>query len=199
MATKVLRDDIDKWFEYGIYLPNRHMYMGSAVYTEDGESGTDHFMAERAIKNLHLLDSLAPNGDNPLTIIMNNLGGDEYHCMAIYDAIMACRNHVTMIGTGYVMSAGSVIFQAADERVMSPNSRMMIHYGTWGMYDHPKIAYAWAEESKKMNQVMRNIYLERIREKHPDYLEEELDKLLNFDTILNPYEAVDLGLADRVE
>jgi ATP-dependent protease ClpP protease subunit len=45
---------------------------------------------------------------------------------------------------------------------------------------------------------MRNIYLERMREKHPDYLEEDLDKLLNFDTILNPYEAVELGLADRV-
>lgn len=197
-AKQVLRDDIDKFFEYGIYLPNRHMYMGSVGYVDDGETGTDHFMAERAIKNLHILDSLAPDGTQPITIIMNNIGGDEYHCLAIYDAIMACRNHVTMIGTGYVMSAGSLIFQAADDRVLTPNARMMIHYGTWGMYDHPKIMYKWAEEGKKIDQVMRNIYLERMREKHPDYLEEDLDKMLNFDTILDPYSAVELGLADRV-
>lgn len=199
MANKgIQHDDITKFFEYGLYIPNRHLYLGSIGFDGEGESGTDFAMAEYAIKGLHVLDSLAPDGSKPITIIMNNIGGDEYHCLAIYDAIMACRNHVTMIGTGYVMSAGSIIFQAADERVLTPNARMMIHYGTWGYHDHPKITYAWAEEGKKMDQAMRNIYLERIREKHPDFLEEELDAKLNFDTILNPYEAVDLGLADRV-
>lgn len=200
MATKKVSEDfVGHFFEHGLFIPNRHLYLGSVFTMDDGESGTDFAMAERAIKGLHILDSLAPDGTQPITIIMNNLGGDEYHCLAIYDAIMSCRSHVTILGTGYVMSAGSIIFQAADERVLSPNARMMIHYGTWGMYDHPKITYAWAEEGKKMDQVMRNIYLERIREKQPDYLEEDLDKMLNFDTILNPYEAVELGLADRVE
>lgn len=200
MATKVLRDDIDKWMEYGIYLPNRHIYMGSVAYNYDqGETGTDHLMAERAIKNLHVLDSLAPDGTKEITIIMNNLGGLLYHALAIYDAIMACRSPVTIIGTGHVMSAGSLIFQAADDRVLSPNARVMIHYGTTGYYDHPKIVRSWMKEDEKVGQLMRNIYLERIREKHPDFDEEELDKILNFDTIYNAYEAVDMGLADRVE
>jgi len=200
MATKVLRDDIDKFFEYGLYLPNRHMFMGSAAYDyEAGETGTDHLMAERAIKNLHILDSLAPDGDKEITIIMNNLGGLLYHALAIYDAIMACRNHVTILGTGHVMSAGSLIFQAADDRVLSPNATVMIHYGTTGYYDHPKIVRSWAKEDERVCQLMRNIYLESIRAKHPFFEEEEIDKLLNFDTILTAEEAVEMGLADRVE
>ena len=95
-------------------------------------------MAERAIKALHILDSTAPTGDKPITVIMNNPGGDEYHGMAIYDAIKSCKNHVTIVVFGMAMSMGSIILQAADKRVMSANSRVMIHYGTWGINDHPK-------------------------------------------------------------
>ena len=198
VAAKKLTSDIEYWYDYGIYLPNRHLYLGSVLYTDQGESGTDFAMAERAIKGLHVLDSLAPSGDTPFTVIMNNLGGNEYHMLAIYDAIQACRNHVTIIGTGHVMSAGAVIFQAADDRVLTENARMMIHYGTFGYYDHPKIAKAWADEGMKLNGLMLKILLARVREKHPDFPEEEMDKLLDFDTILNAEECVELGLADRI-
>lgn len=197
--AKLVRDDVDKFFDYEIYIPTRTIYMGSVDNDQEvGESGTDGAMAERVIKALHILDSSAPAGDKPITIIMNNPGGDAYHGLAIYDAIKACKNHVTIVVYGHAMSMGSIILQAADKRVMAPNSRMMIHYGTWGTHDHPKIVYSWAEEGKKFDAWMEQLYLGKIREKHPNFTLKKIQEMCNFDTFINPEEAVALGLADEI-
>ena len=197
--ARIYRDDVDKFFDYGINIPSRTLYMGSVGSDyDDGELGVDYAMAERMVKGLHLLDTAAPSGDKPISILMNNTGGDEYHGLAIYDAIKTCNNEVNIIVYGHAMSMGSVIFQAADERIMSPNSRMMIHYGTWGVCDHPKIAYNWADEGKRWDKWLVEIYLEKIREKHPKFTKKKVDEMCNFDTFFTPQEAVDIGLADRV-
>lgn len=197
--AKLTRDDIDKFFDYDTYLPTRTIYMGSNDYDQElGESGVDGAMAEKVIKSLHILDSSAPSGDKPITIIMNNIGGDEYHGMGIYDAIKACKNHVTIEVYGHCMSMGAVILQAADKRVMSPNARMMIHYGIWGVSDHPQNVYRWAEEGKKFDSWMENVFLEKIKEKNISYTLKQVQELCRFDTFLNSKEAVDLGLADSV-
>lgn len=197
MAGRLIKDDIDRIHDYGIYSPTRTIYMGSEDTDTDGnESGTDAKMAERAIKNLHILDATS---NAPITIIMNNLGGDWYHGMAIYDAIKACRSHVTIKVFGYAMSMGSIILQAADKRVMSPNARLMIHHGYMGMSsNHTKIFEKWAEESKKLREEMVELYREKISVKHPNFSKKKIDEMCNFDTILTSKEAVELGLADEV-
>lgn len=198
MAKKIIRDDIDKMMDYGIFVPTRTIYVGSEEVNEDGEeSGTDAKMAEKLIKSLHILDS---SGDSPITIIMNNLGGDTTHGMAIYDSIKSCKNEVIIKALGHCMSMGSLILQAADKRVLSKHSVIMVHHGEEA-YDsnHVKTVRSWVEFNKKYDKVLHNIYLEKIMEKHPNFTNKKLDKLLNFDTILLPEEAVELGLADEVE
>ena len=191
MTTRRLIDDVEVFFEQGLYIPTRTVYMG-----EIEEGGTDHVMAERVIKRLHVLDAKA---DTPITVLMNNSGGDEYHGLAIYDAILGCKNHITVTAFGHAMSMGSIIMQAADDRVMAPNARMLIHYGTWGQSEqHCKINYAWAEEGKAFDRWMVDMYLAKIREKHPRYKRTDLDEKLNFDTFLTATETVALGLADRI-
>ena len=197
--ARIARDDVDKFFDYGINIPTRTLYMGSVASDwGDTEQGVDFAMSERMVKGLHLLDAAALAGDKPITILMNNPGGDEYHGLAIYDAIKTCHNEVNIIVYGHAMSMGSVILQAADERIMAPTSRMMIHYGTWGLNDHPKVVYNWAEEGKKWDRWMVEMYLEKIREKHPNYTKKKVDEMCNFDTFFTAQEAVDIGLADRV-
>lgn len=196
MSKRVNRDDIDKFHDADIYVPQRTIYIGSVVSDiAEGESGCEAFMAERAVKNLHILDKLSKE---PITILMNNIGGDEYHCFAIYDAIKACESHITIIVYGHAMSAGSIILQAADERVMTPTSRQMIHYGTWGVHDHAKTSQKWAEEGKKIDSWMEKMYLEKIREKHPGYKIGRIQRLLDHDTFLTARESVELGLADKI-
>ena len=195
MAKRILKEAIDRFYDYDILTSTRTLFMGS-MGTEGEDSGTDFAMAEAMIKGLHILDT---TGTSPITIIMNNLGGDEYHGLAIYDAIRACKCEVHIKVFGHAMSMGSIILQAADKRFMSPNSRCMIHYGTWDVpADHPKITRKWAEEGQKFDTWMINMYLQNIREKHPEFNYADVDKLCDFDTILTAQETVDLGLADEV-
>lgn len=190
--AKVSKDHIDKFFDYGMDLDSRTIYMGSSDSgeeepdDEDG-AGTNWQMAEKVIKGLHLLEVAAPSGDKPITIIMNNLGGSEHHGMAMYDAIRSCRNKVIIKVYGAAMSMGSLILQAADVRQLAPHSRYMIHYGTWGTYDHPKIAYKYAEEGKRWDQIFEKIYLDRMMVKdqaehqvgNDDHMETTLAAIVN--------------------
>ncbi len=196
MSRKFNRDDVDKFHDYGIHIPTRTIYMGSETFDiVEGESGTDGYMAERSIKNIHLLESI---NKEPITILTNNVGGDEYHGFAVYDAIKECKSTVIVKVLGHAMSMGSIILQAADERIMAPTSRQMIHYGTWGINDHAKTARKWSDEGEKINDWMEQMYLEKIRQKIPDFSLSKLRKMLDHDTFLTAKESVELGLADKV-
>ena len=154
------------WFDQNLDIETRTIYMGSMGSSyEEGESGVDNFMAEYFIKGMHFLES---RGKKPINIIMNNPGGDWYHGMAIYDSIKysSCVNSIKVYG--HAMSMGSIILQAADERIMMPSSRFMIHYGTDGKYSHSKITEKWAEEAKRNNHDMENIYLDKMLEKEEE-------------------------------
>jgi ATP-dependent Clp protease protease subunit len=169
--------------------------MGSETYDEEGEGGVDAIMAERFIKNITILDAVS---EAPINVLMNNIGGDEYHCFAIYDAIKLARSHITITVLGHAMSCGSIILQAADERIMAPTSRQMIHYGTWTADGHAKTVQKWAKESLKIDQWMESMYLSRIQEKHPEFKLDDLQKMLDHDTFFTAQESVKLGLADKI-
>ena len=189
-------DNIDKFHDYSIYLPNRLLFMGNEENSlEHGESGTDGAMAERMLKNLAILDTMS---QDPITIIMNNIGGDFMNGMAIYDAISACESEIIIKAYGNAMSMGSIIFQAADKRIMAPNAVQMIHYGTWSFSGHAKTGYKWANDNKRLDEWMENMYLTRIQEKQPGFKIKALEKMLDHDTFLTARESVDLGLADAI-
>lgn len=193
--ARINRDDVDKLYDYDLFLPSRTIYMGSSeVDMEGNESGTDPKMAERVIKALHILDQK----DEPIIIIMNNPGGSFYDGMAIYDAIKACRSHVTIKVFGVAMSMGAVILQAADARIMAPNARCMIHYGYMGFEGHSKTFEKWADENKKTNSVIESVLLQKIKETKPNFSLRDLQDLLDHDTILSAEETVKIGLADSI-
>lgn len=184
MSKRINRDDCDKLFDYGFYIPTRTIYIGSAT-------GIDAAAAELAIKGLHILDATSAA---PLTVILNTEGGDWTHGLAIYDAIKACRSPVTVRGTGAVMSAGSVIMQAGDHRVLTPSATVMIHYGTDEVSGHGKDVQRWTDKTARDNRFMEDIFLQKM-----PITRKKLQKLLDFDTIYTAQEAVVAGLADSVE
>ncbi len=224
MAT-LTKESIDKWFNHNLDVENRVLYMGSVDKTSEYESGVDHLMAESFIKGLHVLES---KNDNEITIIMNNPGGEWYHGMAIYDAIQNARCHCTIKVYGYAMSMGSIILQAADNRILMPNSRFMIHYGGTSFDDASlPLIEKWVNEERRINYDMEEIYLKamlnkeekeghgylaktlssildspktfsRKAETKKEELRSVLKEMLNFDTILTAEETVDLGFADEI-
>lgn len=167
----------EKWFDLSLEAASRTMYLGSKSSDLDGnENGVNHLMAEYFIKGMHVLES---RNKKPITIIMNNPGGDWYHGMAIYDTIKCSPCEITIKVYGYAMSMGSIILQAAKHRLMMPSSRFMIHYGFGGITGHPKIVSKWADEGKRINYEMENIYLDAMLKKEETAGEGHLARVLS--------------------
>jgi ATP-dependent Clp protease protease subunit len=196
---KISKDHIDKWYDYDIDMDNRTLWIGSILKDIDSESGVDAALSERVIKGLHVLEKSASAGDKPIKIIINNPGGCETEGLAIYDAIKACKNHVTITVYGKCWSMAGYILQAADERIMTPTSSFMLHEGTRGLpTDHPRIVKNWNKWHDYVDEFLFELYFNKIKEKHPHFSKKKLEDMLKFDTILTAKEAVELGLADSV-
>lgn len=184
--SNIRRDDIDKFFDYSIHVPSRTLYMGDEVNEE---------MTETFLKGMALLAEQKIDG---IKIIMNNIGGDEYHGLGIYDAIATSKCHVTIKAYGHAMSMGSWILQAADERVLAPNCTVMIHYGQYRVEGGVYVMRAGAKEYERLDRLMEETYLKRMKDKDPSMTLRRLKKMLEEETYLSAAEAVELGLADKV-
>jgi ATP-dependent Clp protease protease subunit len=189
------KTNLDNLFDYGIDHRHRVIYLGSSSKNDSDDNGVDFIMAEYAIKGLMALDM---EGERPITVILNSPGGEEVHGMAIYDAISSCQNHITGMVYGEASSMGSVILQACDERVMSPSSIMLIHNGDLYIEQTYDNAVRFLDLQKKYTKVIEDIYLEKIKEKHPRFTRKRLQELLVLDTYLMAKDAVELGLADKI-
>lgn len=191
---KIKHDEIEKFHDYNIYAQTRTLYLGSEDYF-NGESGVDGAMAARLIKNLTILEA---QSSDPITIITNNIGGDVQHGLAIYDAIKACKSKVTMKVFGNAASMGSIILQAADDRIMATNSILLIHYGQLGVSGEALTVYKHTEENKRIDRWMEELFMSKIREKNPKFTLKRLQALLKNDTFYTAAQTVELGLADKV-
>ena len=81
---------------------------------------------------------------------------------------------------------------------MLPNSYLMVHIGEESTGGHPQTKKRWDKKYEDDTKTMEDMYLTRIKEKKPRYTRKQLQSLLTFDTIMNPKQAIELGLADKV-
>jgi len=176
---------IKRYFDYHLDVENRNIYIGS---DDDDELTAE--IAEMAIKSFTILNSVSKD---PITVTMNSPGGDYYHGMAVYDAIRNSPCRVTITAYGYCMSMGSIIFQAADIRIMAPHAIMMIHDGQESFWGTPKELVAYADHSKKVEQTVHKIYLERT-----GMLKKEFLEMYRNTKYFTAQEAVKYGFADKV-
>ena len=192
MTRKNNNDDLNFFLDNNIHVPSRTIYFGS--YGNDEEHGVDHNLAAFMIKSLMVLDST----EGEINIIMNNIGGDVTHGMAIYDSIKSCKNLVNIRVIGHSMSMGSIILQAGDRRSITKNSKIMIHGGSWDIGVILHIAQAWAKESQKWMGFMADLYFAKMKEKNPKITKAKVKKMLMTDTFLDARESLALGLVDEI-
>lgn len=191
----------DRWID----LKNRHMWIhGANLDPSDEEPGVEHLMATVVIKNLHALR--LDNASKPIIVHLHTCGGVWEEGMAIYDAIKSMPYHVTMVNYTHARSMSSIIFQAADYRIMMPNSYFLFHRGTISMDNEWTTAKSNFEWSSKTVKTMIDIYVESAREskkfnkmsdnKIRSYLSKQMDK--KSDVFLTPEEAIEWGFADAI-
>jgi len=79
--------------------------------------------------------ALAADGDAPITVFINSQGGHVESGDTIHDMIRMVRPRVRMVGTGWVASAGALIFVAVPlaDRFCLPNTRFLLHQPSGGI------------------------------------------------------------------
>ena len=187
--TKDLDTTIYNLHEYGINPLSREIYLGAWDGNTDEEPGIDYRNAMTFIKNITFMQE---QSDKPITIHQASMGGDLNYGMAIYDAILQCPCHITMIAYAHARSMSSITLQAADHRIMMANAYFMIHHGTMVCEDTYKGCISYLRWSEKDAGRMMDIYTSRCKLKANQILL-KLDRIQVRDMSLD--EAVRHGLA----
>ena len=150
---------------------------------------------ELAQKVCSQLVALAAASDEDIRIYVNSPGGHVESGDSIHDMIKFIKPKVWMIGTGWVASAGALIYVATpkERRLCLPNTRFLLHQpsgGTRGMASDIEIQ---AREIIKMNE-----RLNRIMAAATGQPLDKIDKDTDRDYWLSAEEAKDYGLVSRV-
>ncbi|NUP08799.1 MAG: ATP-dependent Clp protease proteolytic subunit [Polyangiaceae bacterium] len=79
--------------------------------------------------------SLAQQSNEPIRMIVHSQGGHVEAGATIYDLVRFIGPEVKMIGTGWVASAGALIYSAAkkENRFSLPNTRFLLHQPLGGI------------------------------------------------------------------
>lgn len=191
--------------EYNLDLKANQIYLlgEEAAAVDECEPGVEFQMANRFIKNLSIL---ARKGSDPILVHMKTCGGDWIEGMAIFDAITACPNPITILSYTHARSMSSIILCAADRRVMMPHSTYMIHQGCHGFEGTHRQFQTEAEEGAKSLEQMMKIYVDTLkntgsmkkwsRKRVRAFLEDKMEK--KEEVYFTAEQAVKIGFADAV-
>lgn len=191
--------------EFNVNMDTREVFLTSVISNSDDEAGIDWRMSNNLLKNLRALES---DSNLPITIHLQSPGGDLNYSFAMYDMIKSCQSHILIIGHGLVDSGGTIIMQAADNRVLMPNCEFMIHYGSIAVYGNVTEATSCLEWDKRLRSRLVDIYSERCMnspkfskgnmnvEQVKSYLRDILKE--KQDWYMDSNEAVEYGFADGV-
>ena len=114
-------------------------------------------LAQRTVA--HLL-ALAEDSDKPINMLISSPGGHVESGDMIHDVIKFIRPTVRTIGSGWVASAGALIFVAAkpENRYCLPNTRFLIHQPSGGIGGIWSDLMIQAEQVRMMRYLLNQIF-----------------------------------------
>lgn len=114
-------------------------------------------LAQEVTQKLLLLDA---ESQEPIKIFINSPGGHVESGDTIHDMIRFVKSPVKVIGTGWVASAGALIFVAAEKenRYSLPNTRFLLHQPAGGAMGQATDIAIEAEEIIKMRRRLNEIF-----------------------------------------
>lgn len=139
------------WMTLGVDFEARHIQIGMNV---------DENMAMIIIRALIKMQA---ESNDPIKITLSSYGGDVYSGFEVYDAIRESKAPVHIHAMGKIMSAGLLIFLAADHRTSSKNTTFMAHSVSTGMEGKLKDLEIDVIETKRLNDKILNILTERTK------------------------------------
>jgi ATP-dependent Clp protease protease subunit len=152
----------------------------------------DQKMAERVTQQLILLSALS---QDDIKIIINSQGGHVESGDTIFDMIRFVTPKVKIIGTGWVASAGALIYAAApvEQRFSLPNTRFLLHQPAGGFRGSAQDMAIEAQEILKMRRRLNEIFAKQTGQPL-EKIERETDRNL----WMTAREAKDYGLVGHI-
>ncbi|MEM1267516.1 MAG: ATP-dependent Clp protease proteolytic subunit [Pseudomonadota bacterium] len=139
--------------------------------------------------------ALSQESEAPITLFINSQGGHVEAGDTIHDIIKFISPKVRIIGTGWVASAGTHIFLAADkeDRMCLPNTRFLIHQPSGGVGGPVTDIAIQAQQIERMRERLARVIadatgttIEKVRE--------DIER----DHWMTTEEAIDYGILSRV-
>lgn len=139
--------------------------------------------------------ALQADGDDPITIFINSQGGHVESGDTIYDMIKYVSPTVRIVGTGWVASAGALIYTAArrENRLALPNTRFLLHQPSGGGGGTASDIAIQAREIVRMRLRLNEIFAEETGQPL-----ERIQRDTDRDYWMSAADAVEYGLAGRV-
>lgn len=138
---------------------------------------------------------LAADSDDDIKVIINSPGGHVESGDTIFDMLRFVKPTVKVIGTGWVASAGALIYAAVDKenRLSLPNTRFLLHQPMGGAVGQASDIAIEAEEIIKMRKRLNVTFAEQTGQPL-EKVEKDTDR--NF--WMSAKQAQDYGLVGRI-
>ncbi|GFE65632.1 ATP-dependent Clp protease proteolytic subunit [Litoreibacter roseus] len=148
-------------------------------------------VAHRAVT--HLL-ALAEAGDDPINVMISSPGGHVESGDMVHDVIKFIKPTVRTIGSGWVASAGALIFVGAerDNRYCLPNTRFLLHQPAGGIGGSASDMMIQADQIRIMRERFDHLFGEATGQK-PEKIAADTAR----DFWLTASEAIEYGLCGR--
>ncbi len=169
---------------YSRLLKDRIVFLGGSIDDEE---------ANLIIAQMLFLSNEDPKAD--ISFYINSPGGSVSAGMAVYDTMQFVRCDVATYCIGQAASMGAVLVLggAKGKRFILPNAKVMLHQPMWGREGSATDLCIAAEEIIK---VRNRLY--QIIQKHTGQDVKRIERDFDRDRWMDPPEAVEYGLVDRV-
>lgn len=139
--------------------------------------------------------AMAGENDDPITVIVSSPGGHVESGDMIHDMIKFIKPRVRVLGTGWVASAGALIYVAADlkDRYCLPNTRFLLHEPRGGVRGSATEIDIQAREVLRMRERLNRIFAEATGQPL-----ERIVKDTNRDYWMNAEEAKEYGVVGKI-
>ncbi|MDJ0755897.1 MAG: ATP-dependent Clp protease proteolytic subunit [Ardenticatenaceae bacterium] len=138
---------------------------------------------------------MANESDDPITLYVNSPGGHVESGDTIFDMIRYIKPRVRIVGTGWVASAGALIYASVpvEDRYTLPHTRYMIHQPLGGVRGQAADIAIEAEEIMKMRGRLEKIFAEQTGQPL-DQVKQDMER--NF--WMSATEAQEYGLVGKI-
>lgn len=139
--------------------------------------------------------AMAGESDDPITVIVSSPGGHVESGDMIHDMIKFIKPRVRVLGTGWVASAGALIYVSAEreDRYCLPNTRFLLHEPRGGVGGSATEIDIQAREVLKMRERLNKIFADATGQPL-----ERIVKDTNRDHWMNAEEAKEYGVVGKI-